>query len=46
MHMKPDLPNEADEPKNSEINISMFFILTVALSGPISYSSLVKSAES
>ena len=42
---KPDLPNEADEPKIFEINISMFPILTVALSGPISYSSLVKSAR-
>ena len=29
---KPELPNEADEPKIFEINISMFPILTVALS--------------
>ena len=28
---KPDLPNEADEPKIFEINISMFPILTLSL---------------
>ena len=42
---KPDLPNEADEPKIFEINISMFPILTAALYGPVPYSSLVKTAR-
>ena len=42
---KPDLPNEADEPKIFEINISMFPILTVALSGPISYSCLLYTSD-
>ena len=42
---KPDLPNEADEAKIFEINISMFPILTAALYGPVPYSSLVKTAR-
>ena len=42
---KPDLPNDADEPKIFEINISMFPVLTAALYGPVPYPILVKSAR-
>ena len=42
---KPDLPEESDEPKIYEINISMFPILTVALYGPVPERSLVMLAR-
>ena len=42
---KPDLPDESDEPKITEINISMFPILTVALYGQVPEQSLVMIAR-
>jgi len=42
---KPDLPDESDEPKITEINISMFPILTVALYGQVPEQSLVTIAR-
>ena len=32
---KPDLPGEADEPKVTEVSLSLFPILTAALYGPV-----------
>ena len=43
---KPDLPDEADEPKITEINLSMFPVLSAALYGPVSERSLVATARS
>ncbi len=42
---KSDLPDEADEPKITEINISMFPVLTAALYGPIPEKNLVYIAR-
>ena len=42
---KSDLPDEADEPKITEINISMFPVLTVALYGSIPEKNLVYVAR-
>ncbi|SJZ81290.1 efflux RND transporter permease subunit [Consotaella salsifontis] len=42
---KPDLPAEADEPVVTEINISLFPILTVILSGPVPERTLVSLAK-
>ena len=42
---KPDLPDDSDEPKITEINISMFPILTVALYGQVPEQSLVMIAR-
>ena len=42
---KPDLPDESDEPKITEINISMFPILTIALYGQVPEKSLVMIAR-
>ena len=42
---KPDLPGEADEPKVTEVNLSLFPILTAALYGPVSEREMVLAAR-
>ena len=42
---KPDLPSEADEPKVTEVNLSLFPILTAALYGPVSEREMVLAAR-
>ena len=42
---KPDLPAEADEPKVTEVSLSLFPILTAALYGPVSEREMVTAAR-
>ena len=42
---KPDLPGEADEPKVTEVSLSLFPILTAALYGPVSERDMVLAAR-
>ena len=42
---KPDLPGEADEPTVTEVNLSLFPILTAALYGPVSEREMVLAAR-
>jgi len=42
---KPDLPAEAEEPVVQEVNIALFPIITVMLSGPLAERSLIDIAE-
>ena len=42
---KPDLPAEADEPKVTEVSLSLFPILTAALYGPIPEREMVLAAR-
>ncbi len=42
---KPDLPGEADEPKVTEVSLSLFPILTAALYGPVSEREMVLAAR-
>ena len=42
---KPDLPAEADDPKVTEVSLSLFPILTAALYGPVSEREMVTAAR-
>ena len=42
---KPDLPDDADEPKVTEVSLSLFPILTAALYGPVSEREMVLAAR-
>ncbi len=42
---RPELPQESDEPRVNEINIALFPVLSVALSGPLPERALVKIAQ-
>ncbi len=42
---KPELPEDADEPVVQEINLSLFPVVIVSLSGQVSERSLVETAE-
>ncbi|MBB3064657.1 efflux RND transporter permease subunit [Limibacillus halophilus] len=42
---KPDLPDEADEPVVSEVNLSLFPVLTVTLSGQVPERTLLRLAR-
>lgn len=42
---RTELPTEADEPSVNEINIALFPVLSIALSGPVSEAELVATAR-
>src|SRR3546814_12527109 len=43
--VKPDLPEEADEPTVNEVNLSLFPVLVVTLSGDVPERTLVRLAR-
>ncbi len=43
---KSELPQGAEEPRVSEVNVALFPVLTVALSGPVPERTLIDAAES
>ena len=43
--VKPDLPEETDEPTVHEVNLGLFPVLVVTLSGPVPERTLVRLAE-
>lgn len=42
---KPDLPRETDEPVVKEVNFSLFPVIAITLSGPVSETALVRIAR-
>ncbi|MGM0413061.1 MAG: efflux RND transporter permease subunit, partial [Pseudomonadota bacterium] len=42
---EPELPQEAEEPRVSEVDVSLFPVLTATLSGPVSERSLLETAR-
>jgi len=42
---KPELPEDAEEPTVHEINLSLFPVVSVALSGQVSQTTLIRTAE-
>jgi len=42
---KPELPNDAEEPRVEEVNLSLFPVLVVSLSGPVSERTLLTLAR-